>query len=83
MLYIPKIDNYLEVLTNEEVKSFVAINFGEFFKFIREEQNLTKVAKSLYILLTTPNEAERHAQPNSSNNFIHHYNVEILIQNYN
>ena len=29
MLYIPKIDDYLEILTDEEVKDFVAINFGK------------------------------------------------------
>ena len=46
MLYIPKIDDYLEILIDEEVKNFVAINFIEYFKSIREEQNLGKVAKS-------------------------------------
>ena len=29
MMYIPKIDDYLEILTDEELKDFVAINFGE------------------------------------------------------
>ena len=27
MLYIPKIDDYLEILTDEEVEDFLAINF--------------------------------------------------------
>ena len=45
MFYIPKIDNYLKILTDEEVKDFVAINFSEYFKSISEEQNLRKVAK--------------------------------------
>ena len=45
MLYIPKIDDYLEILTDEEVKDCVAINFSE---SIKEEQNLRKVAKLLY-----------------------------------
>ena len=40
MLYIPKIDYYLKILTNEEAKDFVAINFGEYFKSIKKEQNL-------------------------------------------
>ena len=71
MLYIPKIDDYLEMLTDEEVKDFVAINFSE---SIREEQNLRKVAKSLDTFLTTPDEV----QSNSSDNCVHHYNVEIL-----
>ena len=30
MLYIPKFDDYLEILTDEEVMDFIAINFGEF-----------------------------------------------------
>ena len=78
MLYIPKIDDYLKILTDEEVEDFVAINFSEYFKSIREEQNLRKVAKSLYIFLTTPDEVEKYVQSNSSDNCVHHYNVEIL-----
>ena len=86
MLYIPKIDDYLKVLTDDEVKDFVAINFSEYFKStkeklyskLNEEQNLRKVAKSLYIFLTTPDEVEKYVQSNSSDNFIHCYNVEIL-----
>ena len=51
MLHIPKIDDYLKILTDEEVIS-------EYFKSIREEQNLRKVAKSLYLFLITPNEVK-------------------------
>ena len=54
MFYIPKIDDYIEILTDEEVKKIVAINFSECFKCITEEQNLRKVAKSPYVFLTTP-----------------------------
>ena len=36
MMCIPKIDEHLEILTNEEVKDFVD------FKSIEEEQNLRK-----------------------------------------
>ena len=32
MLYIPKIDDYLKILTIKEVKDFVAINFSEYFE---------------------------------------------------
>ena len=86
MLYVPKIDDYLKILTDEEVKDFVATNFSEHFKSTRdklysklsEEQNLRKVAKSLYIFLTTPDEVEKYVQSNSSDNCVHHYNVEIL-----
>ena len=72
MLYISKID--LEILTDEEAKDFVAINFSEYFKSIKEEQNLRKVAKLLVNFLKTPVEV----QSNSSDNCIHHYNAEIL-----
>ena len=36
------------------------------------------VAKLLYIILTTPDDVEKYVQANSSDNCIHHYNVEIL-----
>ena len=78
MLYIPKIDDYLKILTDEEVEDFVAINFSEYFKSIREEQNLRKVAKLLYIFLTTPDKVEKYGESNYSDNCVHHYNVEIL-----
>ena len=32
MLYIPKIDDYLKTLNDDEVKDFVAINFSKHFK---------------------------------------------------
>ena len=31
MLYIPKVDDYLKILTDEKVKDFAAINFSEYF----------------------------------------------------
>ena len=71
MLYIPKIDEYLKILTDEEVKDFAAINFSQ---SIKKEQNLRKVPKFLYFFLTTPDEV----QSNSSDNYIHHYNAKIL-----
>ena len=40
MLCIPKINDYLEILTDEEVKDFVAVNFSEYFKSTRQKQNL-------------------------------------------
>ena len=86
MLYIPKIDDYFKVLTDEEVKHFVAINFSEYFKSakeklyskLKEKQNLRKVAKFLHISLKTPDEVEKHVQSNSSDNCIYLYHVEIL-----
>ena len=45
MLYISKIDDYLEILNEGEKKGFVALYFSEYFKYIREEQNRKKVTK--------------------------------------
>ena len=59
MLYIPKIDDYLKILTYEEVKDFVAINFSECVKPMREKQNLRKDVKLLYIFLATPDKVEK------------------------
>ena len=89
MLHIPKIDDYLKILTEEEVKGFVAINVSEYFKSakekfyskLNEERNLRKVAKSLYIFLTTPDEVGKYAkmiQSNSSDNFEYGCNIMIL-----
>ena len=78
MLYVPKIDDYLKILTGEEVEDFVAINFSEYFKLIREEQNIRKVAKLLYIFQTTPVKVKEYVQSNFSDNCLYRYNVEIL-----
>ena len=69
MLYISKIDDYLKILTDEEAKDFVAINFSEYFKSAREklysklseEKFLRKIAELLYIFLTAPDEVEKYA----------------------
>ena len=52
MFHIPKIGDYLEIVTDEVVKDFLVRNLSEYFKSIKEEQNLGKVARSLYIFLT-------------------------------
>ena len=77
-MYIPKIEDYLKILTDEQKKDFVTVNFSECFKSIIEEQNLRKVAKSLYIVVTTPDEVEKYVQSNYSDNCIYFYKVEIL-----
>ena len=67
MLYIPKIDHYLKIFTDDEVKNFVTISFSEYFKSAREKlysklsknKILEKVDKSLYIFLATPGEEEK------------------------
>ena len=97
MLYIQKINGYLKILTDDEVKDFLVINFGEYFKSMREklysklseEQNLRKIAEALYIFLTTPVEVKKYVemmQSSSSDNCICHYNIKVLtslIQNCN
>ena len=60
------------------MKDFVAINFNEYFKSIREEQNLGKVAKFLDIFLATPNEVEKYVKSNPFDNCIHHFNIDIF-----
>ena len=42
------------------MKDFVAINLLQHLESIREEQNIRKFAKSLYILLTTPDQLENN-----------------------
>ena len=67
MFYIPKIGDYLKILTDDEVKDFVVKSFGEYFKStkeklyfkFREEQNLRKVAESLHVFLTTTDKVEK------------------------
>ena len=49
------------------------------YSTLNEEQNLRKVAKSLYIFLATPGEVEKYVHSNSSDNFLRLYNIEILI----
>ena len=49
MLYIPKIDGYVKILTDDEVRDSVTINFSEYFKSaeeslfskLNEEKNLS------------------------------------------
>ena len=78
MLHIPKIDDYLKILTDEEVDGFAATKFSKQFKSARKEQNLRKVAKSLLYLPNNTDEVEKYVQSSYSNNCIHRYNVEIL-----
>ena len=67
MLYIPKTDDYLRILTDDEVKDIVVMNFSEYFKStkgelcskLNDKQILRNVAKLLYIFLTTPVEEEK------------------------
>ena len=88
MWYIQRIDNFLKIFIDDEVKDFVPINLSEYFISIREklyyklneEQSLRKTAKSLYIFLT-PDEVVKYAKmmkSNSSDNCIHCYNIMIL-----
>ena len=40
MMYILNLDDYLEILNDDEVKDFLAIYFGEYFKYIILEKLL-------------------------------------------
>ena len=71
------------------MKYFVAINFSEYFKSTIEKlysklcegKNIRKVAESLYIFLTIPDEVEIYVemmQSNYSGNCIHQCNIEIF-----
>ena len=61
MLYIPKIDDYFKILTDDEVRDSVTINFSEHFKSaeenlfpkLNEEKNFRKVANNFIYLTTT------------------------------
>ena len=37
MLYIPEIVDYLKILTDDQVKPFVATDFSEYFKSTRQK----------------------------------------------
>ena len=87
MLYISKICDHLNILTGNEVKDFVVIKFGEYFKSTKEKlysklfEKKRKFAESLYIFLATPDEVEKYTkmmQSSFSDNFVHHYNTEII-----
>ena len=70
MLYTPKIGDYLKISTDDEVKDFACINFGEYFKptkeklysKLNEEQNLGKVAQLLYIFPSAFDEVEKYVE---------------------
>ena len=53
MLFIPKIDDYLKILTDDEVKDFVV---PVLYSKLCEKQNIRKLVESLYIFLPTPDE---------------------------
>ena len=85
MFYITKIDDYLKIFADDEVKDFIVINFSKYFKSMKEKlyskQNLRKVDEWLYKFLTTPGEVEKYVevmQSNSSDNCMCPYKTEIL-----
>ena len=61
MFCIPKNDDYLKILTDNEVKDFAFIKFSEstreeLYPKLSVEQNLGKVTELLYIFVETPDE---------------------------
>ena len=68
MFYIPRVTEYLDILTDEKVKHFVVIDFDKRFKYRRKEQhsklnkniNIRTVAESFYTFLKVPDEVEKY-----------------------
>ena len=64
-------------MTDDKVKDFVVMNFGQYFQSMREklyselceEQSLRKIGESLYIFLTTPDEVEKYVKVTQSNSY--------------
>ena len=94
MLYIPKIYDYLKIMTDEKLKNFVVVNFEEYFKSMKEKlysklwekQNVRRVAELLVtfvkvILLIIFVKVEKYAttmQSSFYDNCIHRYNIEVF-----
>ena len=77
------------LLTDDEAKDFVVINFSQYYKATREksysklsdEQNLREVAESLYIFSATPYKVEKYVemiQTSSYDTCLCHYNMKVL-----
>ena len=45
MLYIPKIDDYLKILTDDEVIDFVVINLSKYFKSTKKKELYSKLSE--------------------------------------
>ena len=64
------ISEYLKILTDREVKAFLAINFGEYFKSTRgklysklgQEKSLREVAKLFYTSSVASDEEEKYVE---------------------
>ena len=55
---------YLKILTDEEVKIFIATKFSKYFKSIREGKYIRRDAKLFYFYLATPDGVEKYVQLN-------------------
>ena len=80
MYYIPKIGDYLKVVTNNEVKEFLVINFDEYFNSTREKLNFNQVRNIILERCGTSNEVHKYAeamQLSSFDNCVCHYNTKI------
>ena len=85
MLYIPKIDDKLQILTDEEVKDFedrILVSIlnlqRKLYSKLNKKQSLRKVVKLLCISPKTSHQVEKYVQSYSSDNCTQFYNVEIL-----
>ena len=75
-MYIPKTDDYLKSLTDDEVNVLVNV-----LNVQKKNCILNFVMSKILEKLTTPDEVEKYVKimrSNSSDNYVHHYNVRIL-----
>ena len=75
-MYIPKTDDYLKSLTDDEVNVLVNV-----LNVQKKNCILNFVMSKILEKLTTPDEVEKYVKimrSNSSDNYVHHYNVKIL-----
>lgn len=62
MFYIPKVTEYLDILTDEKIKHFVVIDFDVRFKYRRKEQHskLNKNTNIRTVAESVPDEVEKY-----------------------
>ena len=83
-----KIAEYLKIVTDEEVKNFLRINFGEYFKSTRkklyskligEKIYIRKVVELFYSFLTEPGKVEKYIELIAKNVRTKNYYQVLLI----
>ena len=62
MFYITKIDDYLKIFADDEVKDFIVINFSKYFKSMKEKLYSKQNLEWLYKFFATPGEVEKYVE---------------------